>query len=442
MKCPEAITPDLHKTLVNIDIKDDINKVHGHCQGLGCMLKNLDKSILVDVERILDDIIVKSHHFSNADKTSHLIRPSVLFLLNQFADFDSLTTQRASDWSKKITDSVLTLGAISSSSNCDQLYDLCAQMTPSMAKLRKIIKDEELKQQEFSHLIKTIRSNDIKIPENARICAAFLLKSFERSYFTESNIGLITEMITEGARSNFSLQAVAKTNIRAYFVDMRVQLLVLLVEHKILDFGTISTCFEDYTRNNRGDIGSRLRIGAMRALQTMPLDSLSDDEFIKFFGLVLQQGAEKITNVRLEAGVTMLKFFSSKRPHLSQVEEIANKIKTHKDTGKEGTLRNKIWKQEWGGGKCFPKYANILHLTDFQKPILKGLLVSSGDLTQSLSSAASDCLFTYLDRISSHDDAESKLTEFVATILSLWKNDNKNLLTKPVLKVFDEFFSK
>ena len=68
-------------------------------------------------------------------------------------------------------------------------------------------------------------------------------------------------------KNNFSLTAVAKTNIRAYFVDMRVQLLFLLVEHNLCDFETIIECFNDYTRNNRGDIGSRLRIGAMKSLQ-------------------------------------------------------------------------------------------------------------------------------------------------------------------------------
>ena len=68
---------------------------------------------------------MESRHFSNVDKTSHLIRPSVLYLLNQFADFDSLSPDRASDWSKRITESVLQLGAISPNSNCAMLNELC-----------------------------------------------------------------------------------------------------------------------------------------------------------------------------------------------------------------------------------------------------------------------------------------------------------------------------
>ena len=89
--------------------------------------KPREKSILSDVERLLDDIIMKSRHFSNVDKTSHLIRPSVLYLLNQFADFDSLSPERASDWSKRITESVLQLGAISPNSNCSMLNELCVR---------------------------------------------------------------------------------------------------------------------------------------------------------------------------------------------------------------------------------------------------------------------------------------------------------------------------
>merc|ERR1719419_1009632 len=120
-------------------------------------------------------------------------------------------------------------------------------MTPSMSKLRKFVTDEKTLKLDFDHLVNTIGSDDIKIPENARICACFLLKSFERNNFNDANVQKLKSIVTEGARNNFSLTAVAKTNIRAYFVDMRVQLLFLLVEHNLCDFDTLIECFNDYT---------------------------------------------------------------------------------------------------------------------------------------------------------------------------------------------------
>ena len=64
--------------------------------------------------------------------------------------------------------------------------------------------------------------------------------------------------------------------------------------------------------------------------------------------------------------------------------------------------------------------------------------MSSGDLTQSLSSAASDCLYNYIDQIKDDADLES----FVDSILTLWKDDKTNSLTKPVLKVLNEFLGE
>ena len=103
---PGAITSEMVGRLSGVVISDDINKIHGHCQGLGAMLPHLDRSILKPVCHLLDSIIMDSHHFSNADKTSHLIRPAVLYLLNQFASFDNaLEAKQAAQWSSKITKS-------------------------------------------------------------------------------------------------------------------------------------------------------------------------------------------------------------------------------------------------------------------------------------------------------------------------------------------------
>ena len=42
-KCPEAISTEQLILLGNVQITDDINKIHGHCQGLASMLKFLNK---------------------------------------------------------------------------------------------------------------------------------------------------------------------------------------------------------------------------------------------------------------------------------------------------------------------------------------------------------------------------------------------------------------
>ena len=60
-------------------------------------------------------------------------------------------------------------------------------------------------------------------------------------------------------------------------------------------------------------------------------------------------------------------------------------------------IAQKLWIGAWGEEKYFTKYSKILELKSLQKYALRGLLVSSGDLTESLSNKASDCLYNFIE---------------------------------------------
>ena len=81
------------------------------------------------------------------------------------------------------------------------------------------------------------------------------------------------------------------------------------------------------------------------------------------------------------------------------------------------------------GFKFFFKF-----LESIQQTVLRGLIVSSGDLTQSLSTKALECLNGYLD-----DADEAAIELFATNFLACWWDDKKCLVVKPVLKVLDEF---
>ena len=66
----------------------------------------------------------------------------------------------------------------------------------------------------------------------------------------------------------------------------------------------------------------------------MQIEKLSDDKFMMILGLVLQQGAEKITNIRIEAGLTLLSFLSTQRS-CPELKELIVKMNVHKDCSKE-----------------------------------------------------------------------------------------------------------
>ena len=166
---------------------------------------------------------MKSIHFRAPDKSSHVVRPAVLFLLTEYSkvasQFDQLDGPKAAKWSAEIQASVLKVGALTQNRKQEQLLELCNQITPAMKQLRKGIKDVSILNRDYDELIDTILSSDLKIPENARICACYILKSYGTHDIEK--LRKLKPIVIEGAENNFSLSSVAKSNVRAYFVDLR-----------------------------------------------------------------------------------------------------------------------------------------------------------------------------------------------------------------------------
>ena len=232
-------------------------------------------------------------------------------------------------------------------------------------------------------------------------------------------------------------------------------MLSLLVEYlpdKTEVCQAIEQCFRDYTRNNNGDIGSKLRIAAMKSIQRIDkdLEQIPDELYGALVNNVIQQGAEKILSVRTEAAYALLTFFRNKNssfPDLVQLENLLLPKTNRKDYLEKnpkpsatswGDRKVTSWAADWGKERYFGKYKDVLNIQTFQKSSLRGLLVSSGDMTESLSAAASAALYEFIDKL----EDETVLEGFVENIYKIWIDDSRNLVTKPLLKVLDEFLSK
>ena len=76
------------------------------------------------------------------------------------------------------------------------------------------------------------------------------------------------------------------SNPRAFFVQLRAEIILYVVEMFIKNgelennsqtrshlMDAIIRCFEDYTRNQKGDIGSIVRIANMQARETIKISS-------------------------------------------------------------------------------------------------------------------------------------------------------------------------
>ena len=270
----------------------------------------------------------------------------------------------------------------------------------------------------------------------------------------------LTNIATEGAKDNFLSKA---THPRAFFTDLRREIISYITDFCLSDANfdkdlleqeklikNLILCLEDYTRNHKGDIGSTVRISAMQNLQKLDkyYQYLPPTTLSLMIGKILQQGAEKILRIREEAANCLISLRDAPRdqkinsevkkvlqifwPGFEQKEFKSYKIKS--TNSKIQTTKDEKWVADWGKELMFSKYAMVLRIKSIQHHVIRGLIVSSGDLTKSLSSKALSGLVDYLDQVEEED-----LKKFSENLLECWKNDSKCQIAKPILKLLDEF---
>lgn len=182
----------------------------------------------------------------------------------------------------------------------------------------------------------------------------------------------------------------------------------------------------DYTRDKRGDIGSEVRKAAVKAITKITVllatDSstfISTENLIKIMCSLLQQACEKIHKVRdlaAEAFVTIL--------HNRHIKNISCKKELCAVFPDKTTSFSMI--------HLFDRMAKLLNLHVYSYHILLGLVVSVGDLTQSLAEASSVALFSYMDSI--REDSAA-LNRFCTDLLSVFeKHIKKDRISVPLLK--------
>eukprot|EP00741_Cyanophora_paradoxa_P003051 tig00000663_g2963.t1 len=145
----------------------------------------------------------------------------------------------------------------------------------------------------------------------------------------------------------------------------------------------------DYSVDSRGDVGSWVREAAMAGLERLllllaapasrlgpPPPGLVQDAF----GALLKQLAEKIDRVRRVAGEVLHRLLHAREPavpgvpHRAELEEIFPAEECGPGAG-----------MNWAApGATFPRVVRALALPAYASPVLSGLVVSVGGLTESL----------------------------------------------------------
>ncbi|KAG9100619.1 hypothetical protein FRC06_003912 [Ceratobasidium sp. 370] len=220
-------------------------------------------------------------------------------------------------------------------------------------------------------------------------------------------------------------------------------------------YAAVLSGLEDYAVDQRGDVGSWVRIASLRAIASISEalfsrkndltrfeDYLPPNAWYSAIGGVLKQGAERLDNVRAVAGEQLMVLVWSPTIRESAVGSwaIPGRDKLESSFPRDQAV-------PWSDGEwLFPKMAPLLDIEHYRAMLLSGIIMSLGSRNESSQLPLANGLCTYansLPMISSpgaHQRSWS-LIGLVDAILDVSRaNISSNNVMIPVLKTLDVLF--
>ncbi|XP_025217205.1 tubulin-specific chaperone D [Theropithecus gelada] len=200
-------------------------------------------------------------------------------------------------------------------------------------------------------------------------------------------------------------------------------------------YSALLGCMNDYTTDSRGDVGGWVRKAAMTGLMDVTLLlAQSQPELIeahiceRIMCCVAQQASEKIDRFRAHAisvFLTLLHFDSPPIPHVPHRGELEKLFP-----------RSDVASVNWNApSQAFSRITQLLGLPTYSYPVLLGLVVSLGGLTESTVRHSTQSLFEYMKGVQSDPQA---LGSFSRTLLQIFEDNLLNdRVSLPLLKTLD-----
>lgn len=206
---------------------------------------------------------------------------------------------------------------------------------------------------------------------------------------------------------------------------------------------SLLNALEDYSVDNRGDVGSWVRTAAMNALEKCTYILCKRDKSVsnetplfdadiatKLVGGIVKQALEKMDRLREVAAKVLQRILYN---DVVFVPLIPYREKLEKFVPKEGDLK-------WGVPSCsFPRFVKLLQFGCYSKYVASGLVISIGGLEDSLKKVALGSLLDYLET-TKLKDSESNLSSDILWVVDKYKRRDRVII--PTLKTIEILFSK
>ncbi|KAF5369524.1 hypothetical protein D9758_002666 [Tetrapyrgos nigripes] len=205
----------------------------------------------------------------------------------------------------------------------------------------------------------------------------------------------------------------------------------------------------DYTIDERGDVGSWVRIACIRGLTSfitiligqadnMPnfVQYLPSERYHEALRGILKQGVERLDNVRQESGENLRKLLS-----ISPPASVGSGEWMVHDSAFFNSLFPADDESRWNDAAwLFPKAVRILEVESYRKSVLLGIIASVASLTDSTHRPVTASLVAYVSSLPLHRNESSKydlLSIFDDLFDHMKKNATANSVVLPVLQVFN-----
>ncbi|CAH0702962.1 unnamed protein product [Spodoptera exigua] len=217
-------------------------------------------------------------------------------------------------------------------------------------------------------------------------------------------------------------------------------------------------CLSEYTIDMRGDIGAWVREASMTGLLSISRQCAVEAPELNSPALVsaimcgvAQQAVEKIDRTRAHAGRIFTSLIYNDPPitniphhdalkRIFPCEEVelkppAKEVEEDQTTTSENT-NVVLWLFP---GHTMPRFVQLLNYPDYRYNVIKGLVVSGGELTESLVKHTTQSLYAYLNTL--HDNKEM-LKSICDTIIKVFA-DNLHVkrITGPMFNFLDRLLS-
>ncbi|CAE6461319.1 unnamed protein product [Rhizoctonia solani] len=219
-------------------------------------------------------------------------------------------------------------------------------------------------------------------------------------------------------------------------------------------YATVLSGFNDYTVDQRGDVGSWVRMATLRAIASMSQAIFDNRPRLKTFeeylppdlwhqaiGGVLKQGVERLDNARAVAGEQLMQLVwnSDIRRHASGPWAVPGLNKLELAFPLDQAV-------PWSVGEwLFPRVPPLLDIAAYRKVFLSGIITSLASRNESAQLPLADALCAYANALPLSPEPKTadrwNLLGFIDTLLETGRaNTSTNSVMIPVLKTIDILF--